>query len=184
MERLSVILVAVLGVVWLGMSGCVVTQSSVKKQIDERVGEVEKQVDANQQEIASLKQDQLQSLQQKQEETLTLSSNAMEMGEEALARAEEAGKVAEGKLLYQVTFTDEAVHFGFDKRNLSKEAKKAIDDQFAPDAYNIGINDGETAGQTIPHLHVHLIPRYKGDSKDPRGGVRWVIPEKARYWDK
>ncbi len=65
-----------------------------------------------------------------------------------------------------------------------EEAKKAIDDQFAPDAYNIGINDGETAGQTIPHLHVHLIPRYKGDSKDPRGGVRWVIPEKARYWDK
>jgi len=63
-----------------------------------------------------------------------------------------------------------------------EEAKKAIDDQFAPDAYNIGINDGETAGQTVPHLHVHLIPRYKGDSKDPRGGVRWVIPEKARYW--
>jgi len=128
MKKMSVIIVAVLGVVWLGMSGCVVTQSSVKKQIDERVGEVQKQVEANQEEIATLKNEHLRSLQQKQEETLTLSSDAMEMGEEALARAEEAGRVAEGKLLYQVTFTDEAVHFGFDRSSLSKEAKAALDE--------------------------------------------------------
>lgn len=51
-----------------------------------------------------------------------------------------------------------------------------------PDAYNIGINDGPAAGQTVPHLHIHLIPRYKNDVPDPRGGVRWVVPEKARYW--
>lgn len=52
-----------------------------------------------------------------------------------------------------------------------------------PDGYNIGINDGAAAGQTVPHLHIHLIPRYKNDVEDPRGGVRWVVPEKARYWE-
>lgn len=61
-------------------------------------------------------------------------------------------------------------------------AKQALDAEFAPAAYNIGINDGPAAGQTVPHLHVHLIPRYEGDMEDPRGGVRWVIPDKARYW--
>lgn len=52
-----------------------------------------------------------------------------------------------------------------------------------PDGYNIGINDGAAAGQTVPHLHIHLIPRYQGDVEDPRGGVRWVLPEKASYWE-
>ena len=50
-----------------------------------------------------------------------------------------------------------------------------------PDGYNIGINDGEAAGQTIMHLHVHLIPRYEGDVDDPRGGVRHVIPGRGNY---
>jgi diadenosine tetraphosphate (Ap4A) HIT family hydrolase len=53
-----------------------------------------------------------------------------------------------------------------------------------PDAFNIGINDGAAAGQTVPHLHIHLIPRYAGDTDDPRGGVRWIMPEKAPYWKK
>ncbi len=51
-----------------------------------------------------------------------------------------------------------------------------------PDGYNIGINSGEAAGQTVHHLHVHLIPRYQDDIADPRGGVRHVIPGKADYW--
>lgn len=61
-------------------------------------------------------------------------------------------------------------------------AKAAVDDQYHPDAYNIGINDGAAAGQTVPHLHLHLIPRYSADVVDARGGVRWVIPDKADYW--
>jgi diadenosine tetraphosphate (Ap4A) HIT family hydrolase len=50
-----------------------------------------------------------------------------------------------------------------------------------PDGFNVGLNDGTAAGQTIPQLHVHVIPRYSGDVPDPSGGVRRVIPEKARY---
>lgn len=53
-----------------------------------------------------------------------------------------------------------------------------------PDGFNIGINDGTAAGQTVMHLHIHLIPRYSGDTEDPRGGVRWIMPEKAPYWKK
>ena len=47
---------------------------------------------------------------------------------------------------------------------------------------NVGLNSGEAAGQTVGHAHVHVIPRRTGDVEDPRGGVRWVIPEKAPYW--
>jgi diadenosine tetraphosphate (Ap4A) HIT family hydrolase len=56
--------------------------------------------------------------------------------------------------------------------------------EFRPAGYNIGINDGAAAGQTVPHLHIHLIPRYAGDRDDPRGGVRWVLPDKAAYWNE
>ena len=63
-------------------------------------------------------------------------------------------------------------------------AKTQVDAEHQPSAYNIGINDGAEAGQTVPHLHIHLIPRYAGDRSDPRGGVRWIIPEKADYWSQ
>ena len=66
---------------------------------------------------------------------------------------------------------------------LLEQAKVGLDQQFKPDGYNIGINDGTSAGQTVPHLHIHLIPRYLGDLSDPRGGVRWIIPDKAVYWN-
>ena len=71
-----------------------------------------------------------------------------------------------------------------DLMSLLAAARNDLDRQFRPAGYNIGINDGLAAGQTVPHLHVHLIPRYAGDADDPRGGVRWVIPAKAAYWDK
>ena len=67
---------------------------------------------------------------------------------------------------------------------LLDKAKEVLDAELRPDGFNIGINDGPAAGQTVPHLHIHLIPRYKGDLADPRGGVRWIIPEKADYWSK
>ena len=51
-----------------------------------------------------------------------------------------------------------------------------------PDGFNVGVNDGPAAGQTVLHAHVHVIPRRAGDVADPRGGVRWVIPAKAQYW--
>lgn len=66
---------------------------------------------------------------------------------------------------------------------LLDHARETLVAEFRPDGFNIGINDGRVAGQTIPHLHIHLIPRYSGDRTDPRGGVRWVNPDKARYWD-
>ena len=66
---------------------------------------------------------------------------------------------------------------------LLERAKTDLQIEFSPDGYNIGINDGPAAGQTVPHMHMHLIPRYKGDLDDPRGGVRWIIPEKAKYWE-
>jgi diadenosine tetraphosphate (Ap4A) HIT family hydrolase len=53
--------------------------------------------------------------------------------------------------------------------------------KYKPDGFNYGINDGAIAGQTIFHLHLHIIPRYKGDVPNPRGGVRWIIPGKAEY---
>jgi diadenosine tetraphosphate (Ap4A) HIT family hydrolase len=50
------------------------------------------------------------------------------------------------------------------------------------DGWNVGVNAGTTAGQTVAHAHVHLIPRHVGDVPDPRGGVRWVLPDRADYW--
>jgi diadenosine tetraphosphate (Ap4A) HIT family hydrolase len=64
---------------------------------------------------------------------------------------------------------------------LVDEIKAQLDSEFQPDGYNIGMNCGPIAGQTVMHLHVHLIPRYDGDMPDPRGGVRHVIPWKGNY---
>jgi diadenosine tetraphosphate (Ap4A) HIT family hydrolase len=67
---------------------------------------------------------------------------------------------------------------------LLDEAKRRVEAEQHPAGYNIGINDGAAAGQTVQHLHIHLVPRFPGDQRDPRGGVRWVIPEKADYWSQ
>jgi diadenosine tetraphosphate (Ap4A) HIT family hydrolase len=69
-------------------------------------------------------------------------------------------------------------------RNTIELCKQLLDQQYRPDGYNIGINIGEPAGQTVMHCHVHLIPRYVGDLNDPRGGVRGVIPKKRIYTHK
>lgn len=72
---------------------------------------------------------------------------------------------------------DEKVAIGL----LVDEMKAVIDLEHNPDGYNIGVNIGETAGQSVPHVHIHMIPRYQGDMEDPRGGVRGVIPSKQKY---
>jgi diadenosine tetraphosphate (Ap4A) HIT family hydrolase len=65
---------------------------------------------------------------------------------------------------------------------LLRQARDVIQASHSPSAFNIGVNDGPAAGQTVAHVHVHLIPRYAGDVSEPRGGVRWIIPSKAAYW--
>jgi len=63
---------------------------------------------------------------------------------------------------------------------ITKERER-LDMEFKPDGYNIGVNVGPAAGQSILHVHIHLIPRYKGDVENPQGGVRHVIPNKGHY---
>jgi diadenosine tetraphosphate (Ap4A) HIT family hydrolase len=65
--------------------------------------------------------------------------------------------------------------------HLIGSARDRIDRTLRPTGYNIGVNIGRDAGQTVMHVHVHVIPRYPGDCEDPTGGVRGVIPGKARY---
>lgn len=67
--------------------------------------------------------------------------------------------------------------------DLVNVVKQKLDETLRPkpDGYNVGFNAGDAAGQTVPHLHIHVIPRYMGDVEDPRGGVRHVIPNKGNY---
>jgi diadenosine tetraphosphate (Ap4A) HIT family hydrolase len=65
--------------------------------------------------------------------------------------------------------------------SLVAQGKAMVDEAYQPDGYNIGINVGQWAGQSIPHLHIHVIPRYQGDVENPKGGVRGVIPTKKLY---
>ena len=66
--------------------------------------------------------------------------------------------------------------------NLVAPVRRHIEEHHSPDGYNLGVNVGPAAGQTIAHAHFHVIPRYARDVEDPRGGIRWVIPKKAAYW--
>jgi diadenosine tetraphosphate (Ap4A) HIT family hydrolase len=65
-----------------------------------------------------------------------------------------------------------------------RQVRQLLVTEWQPAGFSIGVNDGSAAGQTVNHAHIHIIPRYHGDRQDPRGGVRWVLPEKAKYWDE
>lgn len=65
---------------------------------------------------------------------------------------------------------------------LVAEVKASLQREREPDGFNVGVNVGAAAGQTVNHAHVHVIPRFQGDVADPRGGVRWVLPARAKYW--
>lgn len=80
--------------------------------------------------------------------------------------------------LFEATFEEQTALL-----ELLGQARQQLQEELKPDGFNIGINDGATAGQTVMHLHIHLIPRYAGDQPDPRGGVRWIFPDKAAYWN-
>ena len=64
---------------------------------------------------------------------------------------------------------------------LLQPLRALLDSRFSPDAYTVGVNCGEAAGQTVWHAHIHLIPRYRGDVPNPRGGVRNLIPHKGHH---
>ncbi len=66
--------------------------------------------------------------------------------------------------------------------NLLKETRDYLEEKYQPAGYNVGVNVGEAAGQTVDHLHIHLIPRYEGDVDDPRGGVRKLKEELVPYY--
>ncbi|WP_224982936.1 HIT family protein [Geomonas agri] len=80
---------------------------------------------------------------------------------------------------FETTVEEQAALF-----DLVGQMRERLLQQHSPDGFNIGVNDGVAAGQTVPHLHIHLIPRYAGDTEDPRGGVRWIMPVKAPYWKR
>jgi diadenosine tetraphosphate (Ap4A) HIT family hydrolase len=66
--------------------------------------------------------------------------------------------------------------------SLARAVQERLENIGSVDGFNVGVNVGEAAGQTVGHAHVHIIPRRAGDVEDPRGGVRWVIPDRAVYW--
>jgi diadenosine tetraphosphate (Ap4A) HIT family hydrolase len=78
--------------------------------------------------------------------------------------------------LFETTPTEQLALF-----ELLQQGRELLQQQYQPDGFNIGINDGTAAGQTVMHLHIHLISRFFGDIDTPRGGVRGVIPEKRIY---
>ena len=81
--------------------------------------------------------------------------------------------------IYELSLTEQSMIW-----ELVSEVRTRLLTDLRPDGFNIGLNDGVAARQTVMHAHVHVIPRWNGDIPDPRGGIRWVIPNKAAHWKK
>jgi len=124
--------VALAGIILLGLTGCA-SKGFVQEQISQAIIPVQSQAEKNNTEIAALKEtttglnENQQKFSKTAEEALARAEEALTSAKKALTHAEEAGIVAKGKLLFEVTFTDESVHFDFDVSNLSGEAKVALD---------------------------------------------------------
>ena len=125
--------VALAGIIVLGLAGCA-SKGFVQEQISQAMNPVQSQAENNKAEIAALKEtttglnENQQKFSKTAEEALARAEEALTPAEKALTHAEEAGTLAKGKLLFEVTFTDESVHFGFDVSTLSDEPKAALDD--------------------------------------------------------
>jgi diadenosine tetraphosphate (Ap4A) HIT family hydrolase len=85
---------------------------------------------------------------------------------------------------HTASFFDLTLQEREDMITLLYRVKVKLQDEHNPQGFNVGINEGFAAGQTVMHTSIHLIPRFKGDVTDPRGGVRWLFPDKAVFWDK
>lgn len=85
---------------------------------------------------------------------------------------------------HTVSLFEQGLEIQADTWRLVARVRGELQEAFGPDGLNIGLNDGRAAGQTVEHAHVHLIPRFEGDVADPRGGIRWVLPSQAAYWDE
>ncbi len=95
----------------------------------------------------------------------------------------DACPISEGHCLvipkrHAVTYFDATLQEHNAVISLIYEVKEYLQEEYNPDGFNIGSNVGHAAGQTVFHFHVHIIPRYRGDVADPRGGVRKVIPHR------
>lgn len=80
--------------------------------------------------------------------------------------------------IYELTAGEQSALWQFVSR-----VRDHLMSRYRPSGFNIGFNDGLDAGQTVEHAHIHVIPRRHGDVPDPRGGIRWIIADKARYWN-
>ena len=85
---------------------------------------------------------------------------------------------------HAATIFDHSAEIQADIWSLVARVRNELRSEFKPDGFNLGLNEGAAAGQTVEHAHVHVIPRSHGDVADPRGGIRWVLPEHAAYWDE
>jgi peptidoglycan-associated lipoprotein len=178
---------ALAGIIVLGLTGCA-SKGFVQEQISQAMNPIQLQAEKNKAEIATLKEtttglnENQQKVYKTAEEALARAEKALTHAEKALTHAEEAGTLAKGKLLFEVTFTDESVHFGFDVSNLSGEAKAALDsfakrvkaenknvymeiqghtDSVGTDAYNVKLGMARAEAAKTYLYTQHSIPLHR-----------------------
>jgi len=178
---------ALAGIILLGLIGCA-SKGFVQEQISQAMNPVQSQAEKNEAEIAALKEtttglnENHQKFSKTAEEALVRAEKALKSAEKAFTHAEEAGTLAKGKLLFEVTFTDESVHFGFDVSTLSDEDKAALDsfaervkaenknvfieiqghtDSVGADAYNLSLGMARAEAAKMYLYTQHGIPLHR-----------------------